>query len=122
MGSSSPWPNGSGGIPQCPVPKNRTLSHSVSYQSRRLFLLENAYPEITAGKSPDALIVISAGKTNEPFAIKLREIYKAWASHHAMSTGEIDISHFWAIRFNGFGGFTLSQPDHGQHERFEVKK
>jgi ATP-dependent Clp protease ATP-binding subunit ClpC len=94
----------------------------VSKQAQRLFLLENAYPEITTGESPDALIVISAGKANEPFATRLREMFRSWASFHAMSIEEVDTSQFWAARVNGFGALTLLQPDHGQHDWMEGKK
>lgn len=94
----------------------------VSKQAQRLFLLEHAYPEISAGDSPDALLVIQARPEDEPFAVQLRQMYQGWASYHAMTIEEVETPHFWAARINGFGAHALLAPDHGQHQWVEGRK
>lgn len=94
----------------------------VSKQAQRLFLLEHAYPEISAGDSPDALLVIQARPEDEPFAVQLCQMYQGWASYHAMTIEEVETPHFWAARINGFGAHALLAPDHGQHQWVEGRK
>jgi ATP-dependent Clp protease ATP-binding subunit ClpC len=94
----------------------------VSKQAERLFLLEQAYPEITSGKACDALLVINSTPGDLEFATRLCEMYQAWSGHRGMKLEPIPGAHFWAVRVNGFGALTLLQNEHGTHHWTEGKK
>lgn len=94
----------------------------ISKQAERLFLLESAYPEITAGEANDALITIRPDSGAEDFARQLREMYQAWATTRGMNLEPLRSPYFWAARLNGFGALTLLLPEHGLHFWSEGKK
>ena len=94
----------------------------VSKQAERLFVLEQAYPEITAGEANDALLLIEANATDISFAEQLRTMYQSWAASRGMNLAEIRSPMYWAARINGFGALTILQPEAGVHHWAEGKK
>jgi len=94
----------------------------ISKQAERLFLLEHAYPEITSGTANDALLTIQCDAKDEAFASQLRDMYQTWAGIRGMRLEPLRSPHFWAVRANGFGAFTLLLPEHGLHHWAEGKK
>ncbi|MDF1710717.1 MAG: AAA family ATPase [Akkermansiaceae bacterium] len=94
----------------------------VSKQAERLFLLEQSYPEITAGEANDALLLIEANANDISFAEQLRTMYQSWAASRGMNLQEIRSPMYWAARMNGFGALTILQAEAGVHHWAEGKK
>ena len=108
--------------PDSRPPSPEKIRLLVSKQAERLFLLEQAYPEITAGEANDALLLIEANANDIPFAEQLRSMYQSWAASRGMNLQELRSPMFWAARMNGFGALTILQAEAGVHHWTEGKK
>lgn len=102
------------------------LRSLVARHAERLFLLEAAYPEITADDPVhDALLAIrplNKGPKSDAFARGLRDMYTAWATHRGMKLEVIPPAHpeiFWLANISGFGSFHILRSEAGSHHWLE---